>query len=184
MAVTFICLLLFLSTSCLAKNSPAIFIKNESHNASTISSVGIEIPFGDPHSNFGAYMNSAIGYGDILDKTGDYNHYLTWDTGFKFGYFSDISIYGEVGLDFFEFILDDLNDKDEDKRNYYHENEDYDYFDTESQDDDIDGYIGVGIGLDLKPFKIDLFTRLRQIDGRNWEAKEHLYTGLQLSVTF
>ncbi|PAJ74838.1 hypothetical protein CJF42_08510 [Pseudoalteromonas sp. NBT06-2] len=73
-------------------------------------------------------MTSAIGYGDITDKTGDNNHYLTWDTSVKFGFFSDISIYGEVGL--------------------------------------------------------DLFTRLRQIDGHNWQAKEHLYSGLQLSISF
>ena len=32
--------------------------------------------------------------------------------------------------------------------------------------------------------KIDVFTRLRQIDGNNWESKEHLYSGLQLSIVF
>lgn len=178
---------LFSFMPCLASANnfpPAIFAKNESHNTDSISSIGIEIPFGDPHSHFGAYMTSAIGYADITDKTGNSNDYLTWDTGFKFGYFSDISIYGEVGLDLFELIWDDLNDKDEDERTYYYDNEEYDYFDTERQDDDIDGYIGVGIGFNLKPIKIDVFTRLRQIDGNNWESKEHLYSGLQLSIVF
>jgi len=182
-----ISLTFFIFMPCLASSnnySPAIFVKNESHNENSISSIGLEIPFGDPNSNFGAYMTSAIGYGDITDKTGDNNNYLTWDTGLKFGYFSDISIYGEVGLDLFELIWDDLNDKDEDETTYYYENEEYDYFDTERHDNNLDGYIGFGIGLDLKPLKIDIFTRLRQIDGHNWEAKEHLYSGLQLSISF
>lgn len=187
MSLLLIILASLISTSSLAssnKHKLAMFIKNESHNTDSISSLGIEIPFGRYHTSFAAYMTSAIGYADITDKTGNSNDYLTWDTGFKFGYFSDVSIYGEVGLDLFELIWDDLNDRDEDESTYYHENEDYDYFDTESQNDDIDGYIGVGIGFDLKPIKIDVFTRLRQIDGNNWESKEHLYSGLQLSIVF
>ncbi|WP_091989267.1 hypothetical protein [Pseudoalteromonas denitrificans] len=157
--------------------SPTIFIKNEIHGNDSIVSFGLEVPLKKSHSNFGAYVTSALGYAEVTDKTNHQNNFLTLDTGLKFGYFSDISIYGEVGIDLFDtFLNGEVFDSEKD-------DDEYDYHNTKSHDSDVDGYIGVGIGIDLKPIKVEAFTRIRQIDSHAWEAKEHIFSGIQVSIS-
>ncbi len=171
----------FFSLNSLAYNNDrnvSVFAKYEMNNADSITSAGFAVPFFKRHSDFGAYFTSALGVAEINDKKGVENDFLTWDTGVKFGYFSDVSIYGEVGFDLFEVMFKDRREYDEFDEGYQ------EYEHVHDTDNEIDGYIGLGVGVDLKPIKIEFFSRIRQIDSDSWESKEHLYSGFQFAIAF
>ncbi|NQY65936.1 MAG: hypothetical protein HRT38_20080, partial [Alteromonadaceae bacterium] len=61
--------------------------------------------------------------------------------------------------------------------NNYHNN-DYD------ESNNIDAYVGIGLGIKFGHIQIETFARLREIDSTNWEAENHIYTGIQTSLSF
>ncbi|WP_024609925.1 hypothetical protein [Pseudoalteromonas sp. TB64] len=156
----------------LGSNMPntAVFVKSEFNGDSSITSVGVEMMAKQNHSNFGVIFTSAVGAAKVDNKQGEQEEFITWDNGMKLGYFNDFFIYAELGLDLFELAF--KNDRGDNT------------YQIEKSNNDIDGYAGIGMGYHLKPFKIEAFTRVRQIDGYYWEAEEHIYSGVQLSLTF
>ncbi|MBB1329349.1 hypothetical protein H5087_08280 [Pseudoalteromonas sp. SR43-7] len=147
-----------------------MFIKSEFNGDSSITSAGLEMMVKQNYSNFGVVFTSAIGAAVIDNKQGEQEEFITWDNGMKLGYFNDFFIYAELGLDLFELAF--KNDRGDNT------------YQIEKSNNDIDGYAGIGAGYHFKPFKIEIFTRARQIDGDYWEAQEHIYSGVQLSFTF
>jgi len=149
-----------------------LFVKSERNSTDSITSAGVEFMAKNNNSNFGAALTTALGSAEVFTKKGDRETFLTLDTGIKFGYFSDFFVYGEVGLDLIELA-------------FYDDRKDHDYNDRFDDDNNsIDGYMGVGIGVDSKPFRIEIYARAREIDSRYWEAQNHGYAGLQVSISF
>jgi hypothetical protein len=104
--------------------------------------------------------------------TDDYiEDYIAWQGPAKFGLFSNISVYAELGLDLTELIFHDLR--------YDHHDEYYDDY-----HDNIDAFVGVGAGVKAGPLKFEAFSRLREIDSQYWEAELEVFTGAQLSISF
>jgi len=150
----------------------AVFVKSESHNKDTLSSIGISALFKNPRTNFGLKVNTAIGTADIHDDTLYKQEYLSWEAGIKIGYFSKLFFYGELGVDLAEFILHDRDDEYESYDRHHH------------HDNDVDGYIGMGAGINFGKVQLEAFTRLRQIDSDGWKAQHFTYSGVQLSLSF
>lgn len=149
-----------------------LFVKSEHNSTDSITSAGIEVMAKNNYSNFGAAFTTALGSAEVFTKKGDRETFLTLDSGIKFGYFSDFFVYGEVGLDLIELAV-------------YDDRDDHDYSDRYDDDhNNIDGYVGVGMGVDSKPFRIEIYARAREIDSRYWEAQNHGYAGLQVSISF
>ena len=148
----------------------SIFVKREYHDKDFISGIGAEIRITDPHSHFGASLNTSIGPARVTDYDGYEQEYMAWEGGIKLGYFSKLFVYVEAGVDLGELTFDD---RDED---HHH----HDYYD----DNHVDGYIGAGLGVNLGRLKFEGFSRYRQIDGENWDAPKQTYTGVQLSINF
>ena len=181
--------ILFLSAfSASASQSPkfGFFIKNEVNGDDYISGVGSEIWLTNRDSNFGMSVLTSIGKAEVTDREGTQHDYIAWEAGFKFGYFSDIFAYAEVGFDLGELAF---QDRDEDHHyRVFHNDDDNDFVvvNRSHHDDsnDIDGYVGVGAGFKFEHLQIEAFTRYRQVDGEHWKADSQAYTGAKLSVVF
>jgi len=150
----------------------AVFVKSESHNEDTLSSIGVSVLFKNQRTNLGLKVSTAIGTADIHDEALYKQEYLAWEAGIKMGYFSKLFFYGELGVDLAEFILHDRDDE-------------YEYYDRHHhQDNDIDGYIGIGAGINFGKIQLETFARIRQIDSDGWQAQHVTYSGVQLSLSF
>ncbi|WP_462164861.1 hypothetical protein [Pseudoalteromonas xiamenensis] len=80
--------------------SIGMIFKNEWHDSDTITGVGIEAMGYFNRSPFGFSVSSALGIADVSVKNQQGKEsYATLDTGIKVGYFEDVFVYGEVGLD-------------------------------------------------------------------------------------
>ncbi|MFC0119166.1 hypothetical protein ACFFK7_14735 [Pseudoalteromonas xiamenensis] len=161
--------------------SVGMIVKNEWHDSDTITGVGIEAMGYFNQSPFGFSVSSALGVADVRVKDRQRKEsYATLDTGIKVGYFADVFVYGEVGLDLFEMLFYDLS------RSHRVAYNDGFYLDTDDKprNNSIDGYIGVGAGINVEPFKVEVFTRYRQIDSEDWEAQNSIFSGVQVSMMF
>lgn len=161
----------------------APFVKHEFNDTDSINSVGIEALGQINNSNFYFGVSSALANAHVAVGRRTTEDYLSWDTGFKFGYFSDVFVYGEVGVDMFEFIA--LAEKDDCDSN--------DPFDSNGQarcdyyghgDNDIDAYAGMGVGFQMGNAAVSGFVRLRSIDSASWRAESSIFSGVELSVRF
>lgn len=163
-----------------------IFVKNEVNGDDYISGIGAEVWLTNRDSNFGMSVLSSIGKAEVTDREGDQHDYLAWEAGFKFGYFSDIFAYAEVGFDLGELAFQDRDENHHYRVFYNDDDNDYVVANRSHHDDsnDIDGYIGVGAGFKIEHLQIEAFTRYRQIDGEHWKADSQAYTGAKLSVVF
>lgn len=135
-----------------------LFFKLEYNSIDLIILVGIEFMVKNNYSNFGVVFIMVLGLVEVFIKKGDWEIFFILDSGIKFGYFSDFFVYGEVGLDLIEFV-------------FYDDWKDYDYSDCYDDDyNNIDGYVGVGMGVDLKLFRIEIYVRVWEIDSCYWEV--------------
>ena len=151
-----------------------VFYSYESNGADFISAVGIGTLQKDLHSNLGFQLNTSIGYAEVLAEDGYLEEYATWEASVRLGYFSNISLFVEFGVDLGEALLDD----------YRYDHDDYCHSDEYCYEDDVDAFVGAGAGLRAGPLQIDAFVRAREIDSRYWEAESELFSGVQVSLNF
>ena len=160
----------------------SLFIKSEFNDTDSIYAIGASVLIKDNTSNIGISINSSIGPATVNDQDGFKQDYIAWEGGVKFGYFSDIFVYAEAGLDLAEFILDD---RDEEDYEHFHYNDHHEHGHNEYEEsNDIDAYIGVGVGINFGHVQLETFARLRQIDGQHWKADNNVYSGIQASLSF
>ncbi|WP_206486415.1 hypothetical protein [Thalassotalea sp. G2M2-11] len=170
----------------------AVFVKNEMNGDDYINGVGVEVWLSEPDTELALAFNTSLGTAEITDSQQYQQSYVSWDFGVKFGYFSDVFFYGEIGVDMAELVL---QDRDEDEHDDVYDNEtllleiaDAFLFDEKrkryDQANDIDAYLGVGVGINIEQFAIEAFARSRQIDGEYWKADNQIFTGIKLSVIF
>jgi len=147
-----------------------LFYSYELNGGDYISSIGTGVAYWQGDSNLGFQLNTSIGQASILADDGYIEEYVSWEGAVKFGYFSDISVYVEGGVDLAEILFHDLR---------------YDDYDEEfGYQDDIDAYVGVGIGFKAGLLQVDGFIRAREIDSKYWEAESVTFTGMQVSINF
>jgi len=163
--------------------SPRLFYSYESNGGDSIYGIGTGITFKNAETNFGYQLNTSLNNANILATDGYREDFLAWQGSVKFGYFSDVFIYGEVGIDLGELLFHDLRyDHDGYHSDYYYD------LDTNSgsyeYEDNIDAFFGIGAGLNSGPLRLEAFVRLREIDGKYWEARSENFSGLQISINF
>lgn len=169
------------------ESGPSLFYKTESYGKNKISSVGTSILITGNESSLGLALNTSVGAAEVYDDYGYLQEYLAWEGGIKVGYFSKVFFYAEAGVDLGELIFDD---RDEDEHFYFedehhHYNDDYyDYVSSYNDDNHVDAYVGVGAGINLGRLQIEAFSRVRNIDGIDWDAPQHTYSGVQFSLKF
>lgn len=154
-------------------------VKNEWRKDDRIQSIGIEALTFIDSTPIGFAFNSSFAYADVsVENSRRRENYMAWDTGIKIGYFGRVFVYAEFGVDLFDMVLHDLSGKElkyrEDRWQQY----------DDKHRNNIDGYAGLGMGLNVAPFKIEAFTRARQIDGDDWRAENVWFSGVQVSVAF
>jgi hypothetical protein len=168
------------------------FVKSEVNGDDFINGVGSEAWLLNSETHFGIAVNSAIGNAQVTDIYGYQHDYIAWDFGVKFGYFSDVFIYAELGFDLGELILSDRDGEDDYER-YDSDNLVIDLIDALARDNhrrrydhenDVDAYFGAGIGVKLNQVVVEGFARYRQIDGEYWKADNQVFTGVKLTLAF
>ena len=178
-------------------NNVGFFLKTEMNDQDYINGFGTELWLTNVSSSVGIAINTSIGNAAVTDTLNIQHNYLAWDLGIKFGYFSDVFVYAEIGFDFGEMVLSD-NDKDryDNDLNFseflayivldgYTEYHDYaDYYEDYDSSNDIDGYIGAGAGMKFENIVVEAFARYRQVDGEYWQADSQVYSGLKLTLLF
>jgi len=185
------CLISYHSTADDGENF-GFFVKSEINGDDFINGIGSEAWLLNSETHFGIAVNSAIGNAQVTDIYGYQHDYLAWDFGVKFGYFSDVFIYAELGFDLGELIL---SDRDDDHDRYDHDSDSLviDLIDALAHDhhssrhdheNDVDAYFGAGIGVKLNQVSIEGFARYRQIDGEYWKADNQVFTGIKLTLAF
>lgn len=150
---------------------PSFYYTYESNGKDYITGVGTSITFKDSQTNLGFGVSSSLNYAEVRATDGYLEDYFAWEAALRFGYFSKLSIYGEVGIDLTEALFHDLRYHDDD--HYYDEYE-----------DDVDAYFGAGIGINFGRLRVEGFSRLREIDSRYWEAESEVFSGVQVSINF
>jgi hypothetical protein len=173
MKITGILLLIlsvFWAHSASAKKGVGVFVKHEFNSTDNITGVGISQNYASISKVLVGQVNSSINFAEILTQDQVLEEFLAWEIGGKLGYFSDFFIYVEAGIDLTELAFS--NERDDCCRDFTHD------------DNNIDGYAGLGGGVDLGVLRLELFTRLRQIDSKNWQSESHVFYGAQLSLLF
>jgi len=153
------------------ESSVRLFSTYETNGNDFIEGVGVGITTRNPDTKLGFEFSTSFNNAEIRATDGFIEDYFAWQGSAKFGLFSNISVYAELGVDLTELLFHDLR--------YDVHDENFDEF-----HDDIDAFVGVGAGLKAGPFKLEAFTRLREIDSRYWEAESEVFTGAQLSISF
>lgn len=151
--------------------SVRIFSTYEANGKDYIEGVGIGITSKNPDTKLGFEFSTSLNNAEVRATDGYIENYFAWQGSAKFGLFSFISVYAELGVDLTELIFHDFRYDADDE--YYGEYQ-----------DDIDTFVGVGAGLKAGPLQLEAFTRLREIDSRYWEAESEVFTGAQLSFIF
>lgn len=154
----------------------SLYYTYEANGEDYIYGIGVALTYTDPDSNLGFMVTTSLNDATVTALDGYEENYAAWEAGLKFGLFSDISLYGEVGVDLSELLFHDIR---------YHYNDCFrcgGYYDEFH--DDIDAYVGFGAGIDIGPFKVEAFTRHREIDSRYWESASEQFSGFQVSVNF
>ena len=151
--------------------SVRLFSTYEVSGEDYIQGVGIGFAIKNPDTKLGFEFSTSINNAEVTATDGYIENYFAWQGSAKFGLFSTISVYAELGVDLTELFFHDLRyDVHDEYYDEYH--------------DDIDAFVGVGAGLKAGPLQIEAFTRLREIDSRYWEAESEVFTGAQLSISF
>lgn len=162
----------------------SVFVKSEHHHRDYITGAGVELWLVNQQSKLGTTISTSIGRAKVTDRENIQHDYAAWETGLKFGYFSQVFIYGEFGFDMGELVFRD-RDEDEDDKVFYTDS-DFVAANRRKHDDsnNIDGYLGIGAGFRYQNIQLEAFSRIRQIDGEHWKANNQAYTGAKLSFVF
>lgn len=169
-----VCLVSVSSSSSANERSGRLFYSYESNGADYISSVGIGTTQKYAGSNLGFQLNTSLGYAEVLAEDGYLEEFTSWEASARFGYFSNISVFVEFGIDLAEALFEDFR----------YDNDDHCHYDEYCYQDDVDGFIGVGAGVKAGPIQVDGFVRAREIDSRYWEAESEVFSGIQVSLNF
>jgi len=182
-------LMLSSTFSSVAEDNVSIFISSEHQGEDRVTGFGVAALLKNSESNIGVSILSSLAPSEVIDTRGFNQHYLAWEVGAKFGYFSDVFFYAELGVDFGELVL---QDRDEDDQHGFYDDDGNitfsDFVDLRNRvndnSNDIDGYVGIGAGYDFGRFQVEVFTRYRQIDGEYWKADNQAFTGIRTSISF
>jgi len=173
-AVTFGLIVLFFTISNPTKSdeglSNHIFYSYESNGSDYLAFVGVGTTLKVSHSDLGLQLNTAIGNAEVLATDGYLEEYTAWEVSAKVGYFSNLSVYAEVGFDLTESLFHDFRYSDYEQE-YGHA-------------DDVDAFIGMGAGVKSGALEINAFVRFREIDSEYWEAASESFSGLQVALHF
>lgn len=147
-----------------------LFTTYEANGSDYIQGIGIAFADINPDTKLGFEFSTSFNNAEVRATDGYIENYFAWQGAARFGFFSNLSIYAELGVDLTEFLFNDLR---------------YDYHDGyyDEYHDDIDAFVGVGAGLKAGPLKIEAFSRLREIDSLYWEAESEVFTGIQASIS-
>jgi hypothetical protein len=162
--------IIFFSSFSYAKHPLNIFVKREFNATDTITGFGASVSISPSYHLVKGEFITSLNYAEILDKTGDMQHFLSLDTGVRLGIYGKAYIYVEAGFDTLEIFFDDARDND--------------HFNDYQEDNDIDGYAGLGVGFKANNTRIEGFVKARQIDGDNWDSDKQIFYGLQVSLFF
>ncbi|MFT4937755.1 MAG: hypothetical protein ACI88A_000773 [Paraglaciecola sp.] len=153
-----------------AEKGIGVFVKHEFNSTDTITGVGVSKNYASLANMLVGQVNSSINFAEVLTEDQVLEEFLAWEVGGKLGYFSDFFIYIEAGIDLTELAFS--QERDDCCR------------DLSNDNNNIDGYAGLGAGLDLGKLRLEVFSRVRQIDTRSWTSKSHVFYGAQLSLLF
>ncbi len=139
-----------------------------------ISSLDFNLRLNDS-SKVGFELGTGLAFASITERDGFVEDYLAWQGSVKFGYYSDVSVYGELGLDLGEALLtswipDDCNDSDR--------------YTDDDHCNDVDGFIGFGAGFHHEHLDVNFFARYRWMNGLFLEDTSDIFTGVELSIRF
>lgn len=168
--IILLCFCLF-SQSLIAKETANIFVKHEFNDTDNITGLGISYLAQKFNSNFLGEGLTSISNVKVLDNFGEFQEYIAWDVGLRMGYYNDIFLYIEAGLDVLELTVRDLKNDD-------------DYFYDDEDGNGIDGYAALGGGFLTDRVRLELFIKARKIDGDYWESEHQIFYGAQFSLTF
>lgn len=167
------CLLSFVSSAQADHSSETeerLFTIYEANGEDYIQGIGIGFSNVNPESKLGFEFSTSFNNAEVRTTDGFIENYFAWQGTARFGLFSNLSIYAELGVDLTELLFQDFRyEIHDDYYNEYH--------------DDIDAFVGVGAGLKAGPLRVEAFSRLREIDSRFWEAEAEVFTGLQASIS-
>lgn len=157
-----------------AKESFSIFVKHEFNGDDQITGIGTSVLSHDSNynSDLKGEVLTSLNHAKVLDDYDNLQEYVSWELGFRVGYYNKLFIYVEGGLDILEMFASDLNNDD-----------DY-YFEDENNGNGIDGYGAIGAGVETKIFRLEGFVKARKIDGDYWQSKHQMFYGVQLSIPF
>ena len=148
---------------------PRLFYSFESNHMDQIQGIGLEYIAVNKPTNLGIGLTSSINVAEVISQSGYTENYMAIEASLKVGYFSDVSLFAEIGYDLGEdFIYDDKEDD--------HYNHDY------HQHNRIDSYLGIGIGIKLNKVTLESFARYRNIDSDYWHAENSAFYGLRISI--
>jgi hypothetical protein len=151
--------------------SVRLFSTYEANGRDYVEGIGVGSTTKNPDTKLGFEFSTSFNNAEVRATDGYIEEYFAWQGSAKFGLFSNISVYAELGVDLTEFLFHDLRyDNHVEYYGDYH--------------DDIDAFVGVGAGVKAGPLQFEAFTRLREIDSRYWEAESEVFTGAQLSISF
>ena len=165
--------LLLLMTPLSAMAEQSIFVKYEWNEDDYIVGVGGSKVFFENNHGFQAQAVASINYNEVLTTTGQFQDFYSLDTGLRMGYFSNVFLYVEAGVDVFDLVLHDLRYDD-----------DYHYRYRDDHRDDVDGFAGLTLGFQADHVRISGFVKARQIDADTWESEHNIFYGAQLSLVF
>ena len=163
---------LFFSNHLFADESFTIFTKYEYNDSDSASGIGVSAGVPYLNTGFRTEVVSSLNAFNVVDRLGTEQEFYSWDLGFRFGYFGDIFVYVEAGLDLFELTFENLRDDDYRSNNY------------NDSSNDLDGYAAIGLGFQVAQLRIEGFVKARQIDGDHWEANKTAFYGVQASFVF
>lgn len=174
-----------------ADDNISAFVKTEISGDNFINGIGTEVWLVNNDTNIGMAVNSSVGNARVTDKLNYHHDYLAWEIGAKFGYFSDVFVYGEFGFDVAELIM---SNRDEDNYERYQDELDLvdvlgviildDYYQNYDHSNEVDFYLGAGVGVKFDKVTMELFSRYRQIDGQYWKADNQVFSGVKLTISF
>ncbi|WP_144392547.1 hypothetical protein [Pleionea sediminis] len=158
------------STASFAESTVGFSLSREHADIGNIASFNIYSQFTDSRTNFGYQLGTGLSAAEITDYDGYVDHYTAWEGFGRIGFFSDVSLYLEAGIDIGEMLwLDDDHHHD----HYYDEHH-----------NDVDNFIGAGFGLSQDHFDLRVFSRYRYIDGYNLHDNQDVFTGVEFSLHF
>lgn len=165
-------MLILNSTISFANDKSSIFLQHELNDSDSITGIGISGNLGLGHSYFEVHSIASLNIATVMDTYGYQNDYLGLDLGFRFGYFNDIFLYVEGGVDVFEGIIE------------YDRHNTIDYPSPYDDGNTLDAYAAFGAGIQAGKIRVEGFVKTRNIDSDGWEAHKRIFYGMKFSLAF